>query len=90
MKHNYRLSSFQLARFFRLPRLSLACVLAFVISGCSHIDPWVSPYERNYLSDPVMSFASDPIDASFMHHVHQAREGARGAEGGGGGGCGCN
>jgi len=62
------------------------------LSGCGSmaLKPWVSPYERNNLADPIMSFARAPVASSYMHHVHQAREGARGAEGGGGGGCGCN
>lgn len=71
--------------------LSLAafCLLA---SGCSswQIEPWVKPYERQYLADPIMSLNRDPVASSYMHHVFQSREGARGAEGGGGGGCGCN
>jgi len=54
------------------------------------VEPWVSPYERNHLADPIMSFSRDPVASSYMHHVFQAREGARGAEGGAGGGCGCN
>ncbi|MGB3620914.1 DUF4266 domain-containing protein [Ketobacter sp. MCCC 1A13808] len=66
-------------------------ILAFgAITGCETVKPWVKPYERNNLADPIMSFGRDPIESSFMHHVYQAREGARGAEGGGGGGCGCN
>ena len=52
--------------------------------------PWVKPYERNNLADPIMSFDRDGVEGSYMHHVHQARESARGAEGGSGGGCGCN
>jgi hypothetical protein len=54
------------------------------------LEPWVSPYERNNLADPIMSFNRAPVASAYLHHVHQAREGARGAEGGGGGGCGCN
>ena len=54
------------------------------------LKPWVSPYERNHLADPIMSFSRDPVAAAYLHHVYQAREGARGAEGGSGGGCGCN
>ncbi|MDY6919573.1 MAG: DUF4266 domain-containing protein [Pseudomonadota bacterium] len=59
-------------------------------AGCSSIQPWVKPYERNNLADPIMSFSPDPVEAGYLHHVFQSREGARGAEGGGGGGCGCN
>ena len=73
-------------------KLILIAVLAAGASGCSSfkIKPWVSPYERSNLADPIMSFARGPASASYMHHVFQAREGARGAEGGSGGGCGCN
>ena len=80
------------------PTVSKA-VLAILLSvsimgsfGCSamKVKPWVSPYERNNLADPIMSFNRSPVAAAYLHHVYQAREGARGAEGGSGGGCGCN
>ena len=64
--------------------LSVLC-----ISACS-IEPWVKPYERANMADPIMSFARDPVSEAYKNHVHQAREGARGAESGAGGGCGCN
>lgn len=70
---------------------ALAAVL--LCSGCSSLqmpEPWVKPYERNHLADPIMSFKRDPIDAAYMGHVKDVREGARGGDGGGGGGCGCN
>ncbi len=79
-------------RFIPTIRLSglllLVCVSS--LSGCANIEPWVKPYERNNLADPIMGFSRDPVSDSYMHHVYQAREGARGSEGGGGGGCGCN
>ncbi|AMX03720.1 DUF4266 domain-containing protein [Microbulbifer thermotolerans] len=62
---------------------------ALLISGCS-VTPWVAPYERHYLADPIMGFERDPVAARYMNHVYEARESARGAEGGSGGGCGCN
>lgn len=67
----------------------LSAVLA-AAGGCSSVKPWVSPYERNNLADPIMSFSRAPVSSAYLHHVYQAREGARGAEGGSGGGCGCN
>lgn len=68
------------------------CVLVTLMlaSGCSSIKPWVKPYERQNLADPIMAFGRAPVSDSYLHHVHQAREGARGAEGSAGGGCGCN
>lgn len=60
------------------------------ITGCSGVKPWVKPYERDKLADPVMSLNRHGAAGSYMHHVYQVRESARGAEGGTGGGCGCN
>ena len=72
------------------PRASLILSLVLLLSACSNIEPWVKPYERAYLADPIMSFGRDPVSDNYLSHVYQVREGARGAEGGHGGGCGCN
>lgn len=64
-------------------------VLLILCSGCG-LKPWVKPYERANLADPIMSFTRNPVSDSYVNHVYQAREGARGAESGHGGGCGCN
>ena len=64
-------------------------VMIVLQTGCS-IQPWVKPYERDKLADPVMSLSRHGKADVYMHHVYQARESARGAEGGSGGGCGCN
>ncbi len=69
---------------------SLILSVMLLLAGCSKIEPWVKPYERAYLADPIMSFSRDPVSDSYLNHVYQVREGARGAEGGHGGGCGCN
>jgi hypothetical protein len=58
--------------------------------ACASIEPWVQPYERENLADPIMSVNRNPVAANYTNHAFQAREGARGAEGGAGGGCGCN
>jgi hypothetical protein len=73
----------------------LLIALALLCSACSSIDisnlePWVKPYERDHLADPIMSFDRDPISTSYMAHVYGVREGSRGGQGGSGGGCGCN
>ncbi len=67
-------------------------LIALLMFGCSAcgVKPWVKPYERDHLADPIMQFDSAPVASAYMHHVYQAREGSRGAEGSGGGGCGCN
>jgi len=63
---------------------------SLTLSGCASVEPWVKPYERAHLADPIMTFQRNPVSSAYMTHVYQAREGARGAEGGHGGGCGCN
>ena len=63
--------------------------LALLLGGCA-VEPWVKPYERANLADPIMNFNRDPISSSYLHHVYDSREGARGAGIASGGGCGCN
>jgi Domain of unknown function (DUF4266) len=62
---------------------------AVLLAGCS-VEPWVKPYEREHLADPIMSFDRNPISSNYLDHVFEVREGARGATGAVGGGCGCN
>ena len=62
---------------------------AMLLGGCS-IQPWVKPYERERLADPIMKFARDSLPEKHVEHVRDVREGARGATGVQGGGCGCN
>jgi len=71
----------------RLPSLLLISAL---LTACGWIEPWVKPYERAHLADPIMSFSPDPVSSAYIKHVYESREGARGASGSGGGGCGCN
>jgi hypothetical protein len=67
-----------------------APLAALLLAGCSSVEPWVKPYEREHLADPIMSFDRDPVSSTYLDHVFEVREGARGATGGVGGGCGCN
>lgn len=67
-----------------------ATALAIASAGCSGFEPWVKPYERAALADPIMAASRNPIADDFMLHVFEVREGARGAAGSAGGGCGCN
>lgn len=75
----------------RLTFLSfIALTVIASMQACSDVKPWVKPYERSNLADPIMSLNRHGAAGAYIHHVYQAREGARGAEGGAGGGCGCN
>ena len=68
----------------------LAMILTLVmLSGCS-IEPWVKPYERANLADPIMSNDRDGVSVAYRHHVHEVRQASRGADSVSGGGCGCN
>jgi hypothetical protein len=71
-------------------RIAAAALLLVAAAGCSRVEPWVKPYERENLADPIMAWDRDPVSSSYMRHVYDSREGARGANGGAGGGCGCN
>jgi hypothetical protein len=71
-------------------RIAAAALLLVAAAGCARVEPWVKPYERENLADPIMAWDRDPVSSSYMRHVYDSREGARGANGGAGGGCGCN
>jgi hypothetical protein len=75
----------------RRSRLVPAALLAGLLlaAGCAPIEPWVKPYERENLAEPIMSIEPDPVSSQYMDHVFEVREGARGATGGAGGCCGC-
>ncbi len=70
------------------PALLAGAVL--LTGACSNIQPWVKPYERDRLADPIMAWDRDAISAEYLDHVRESREGSRGATGSAGGGCGCN
>jgi hypothetical protein len=72
-----------------LARSILVAAALAALGGC-RVEPWVKPYERDHLADPIMSFDRNPVSSAYSDHVYEAREGARGATGSAGGGCGCN
>jgi hypothetical protein len=74
----------------RLSRILLGALVAAGMSGCSSLEPWVKPYERDRLADPIMFLDANPVSSTYIYHVYEAREGARGGQGSAGGGCGCN
>ena len=69
---------------------ALLGTVALLCSACSAPQPWVKPYERERLADPLMQFSRTALTEKHREHVHLVREGARGATGVQGGGCGCN
>ena len=82
-----------LARTGRAALLALGAAL--LLGGCSSfsvptVEPWVKPYERERLADPIMQFSRSALPERHVGHVREVREGSRGATGVQGGGCGCN
>ena len=73
----------------RLATMAAALAWAALLQGCA-IQPWVKPYEREKLSDPIMQFSRAALADKHREHIHNVREAARGATGVQGGGCGCN
>ena len=68
---------------------------ALLLGACSSfsvptVEPWVKPYERERLADPIMRFSRSSLPEKHIEHVRDVREGSRGATGVQGGGCGCN
>lgn len=70
-------------RFVLLATLAGALGLA---SGCAT----VRPYERERLTDPIVSFRKDAKADARRTKTWDAREGSTGGNGGAGGGCACN
>lgn len=70
--------------------LLLGVAALAVLQGCAAPQPWVKPYEREKLADPVMQWSRSALADKHREHIHLVREGARGATGVQGGGCGCN
>jgi hypothetical protein len=68
----------------------LGLAAAAALGACAMPEPWVKPYERERLADPLMKFQRDALSAKHLEHVHEVREGSRGGTGVQGGGCGCN
>lgn len=72
-----------------LSRWGMLLICCVVFHGCT-VQPWVKPYERERLADPMMKFSRSALADKHFEHVRDVREGARGATGVQGGGCGCN
>ena len=45
-------------------RFLLPLLLIGGLSGCGNIEPWVKPYERDKLADPIMALDGDPVSTS--------------------------
>ena len=62
-------------RVFAIGRILLPLLATGSLAGCSNIEPWVKPYERDKLADPIMALDGDPVSVAYIQHVYEAREG---------------
>jgi hypothetical protein len=70
--------------------MMLGVIAAVLLLDACSIQPWVKPYERDRLADPIMAWDRDAISSGYIDHIQESREGSRGGTGAAGGGCGCN
>jgi hypothetical protein len=73
-------------RVMRSIALLVATVMLCAAGGCVV----VKPYQREQLSERVMTPGSETVEDRFRQHWQGSREGASGGFGSAGGGCGCN
>jgi hypothetical protein len=66
--------------------IGLASALLVGASGCA----MVRPYQRERLTDRIMSFKAEAKEDARLTKSFDAREGSTGGNGGAGGGCACN
>lgn len=66
--------------------VSILASLLLVATGCVTVSPW----EREVLARPDMSFEGNRTVSAAEAHSADTREGSAGGMGSGGGGCGCN
>ncbi len=50
----------------RISTVLLSLVAVAALSGCSSIEPWVKPYERDRLADPIMFLDADPVSSAYI------------------------
>jgi hypothetical protein len=74
-----------------LPLALLAWRRWRLLLGCAEdAQPWVKPYERERLADPIMQARRPAVGAATASTCSTCAKAARGANGVQGGGCGCN
>jgi hypothetical protein len=71
----------------RLAIASALLALLALASGCSSA---VAAYQRERLTDRIMSFQADARRDARLMKTFESREGSTGGTGGAGGGCACN
>ena len=74
-------------RCLRLVAAGGLLALLALANGCSSA---VRAYQRERLTDRIMSFQADAKDTARRMKTFESREGSTGGSGGAGGGCACN
>ena len=71
-------------------KLAIFMLSVLYLSGCSSVEPWVKPYEREHLADEIMRFDRNPVSSAYMTHVYRLIVVLCLSMMSSGGGCGCN
>ena len=53
----------------RIRGLIVLTALACAASGCSSIEPWVKPYDRENLADPIMTFTPSMVKPMGLYFL---------------------
>lgn len=77
-------------RMRRLGALAAPLVLLMLQTGCAFHGAPVRAYQREYLTNRIMTFEAGAREAARRTKALDAREGSTGGNGGAGGGCACN
>jgi hypothetical protein len=64
------------AKFAKPGRILLALLACYGLSACS-VEPWVKPYERDRLADPIMALDGDPVSTGTYTRLERARGAAK-------------
>ena len=59
-------------------RLCLLSAVVLCASACSSVKPWVKPYERDRIADPIMSWDRMQFPARISTHIYESAK-VRGA-----------
>lgn len=64
-----------------MKRVAVSVALVVLSLSACGVQPWVKPYERDKLIDPVMAPLQEPVVARQRQRVHATHEGAHGIGG---------
>lgn len=61
-----------------MKRVAVSVALVVLSLSACGVQPWVKPYQRDKLIDPVMAPLQRPLEARQRQRIHATHEGAHG------------